>query len=179
MTVSRAEILTLLTQSHLFHGMDESQLSLLIDRFKGFEYEADKIIYDSGAPAKYFYLILNGQVRIDMTVESGVMQHSILRAGDFFGEDALAFENQRKSSAIAEKNSIVLRITQADLINLQAEHPNLEKSLTMAYQVYLMKFKRKPTWTKTSESIYYLNHPYPFFVIIKSILMGYVPLGHV
>lgn len=170
MMVSNSEILALLSRIHLFHGLSESQLSSLIDRFKIFQYDAGKTIYEINAPANYFYIIISGQVRIGMQGEQGVIQHSVLRADDYFGEDVLNAQGYRRSSAIAEKALVLLRINRQQLAGIQEEFPQITTSLKMIYQVYSMKFRIQPTWIKPVEAIYFLNHPHPFFLFVRSIL---------
>lgn len=168
--ISNSELLALLRRIHLFHGLNESQLSSLISRFKIFQYDPGKAIYEINAPANYFYIIINGQVRIDMQSEGGVIQHSVLRADDYFGEDALNAQGFRRSSAIAEKTSVLLRINRQQLAGIQEEFPQITSSFKMIYQVYLMKLKIQPTWIKPVEAIYFLNHPHPFYILLKSLI---------
>ena len=170
MLVSRSEILSLLSRIHLFKGLNETQLSSLIERFGIFQYEAGKTIYEMNAPANYFYLIFSGQIRIDMSAESGVVPHSVLQADDYFGEDVLTAQGLRKSNATAEKSSIVLRISGQQVAGILDEFPQIASAFKMIQQIYSIKFKVQPTWIRPTEAIYYLSRPHTFFLFVKSLL---------
>lgn len=77
------------------------------------DYEAGEIIFDQNAPGDAMYVIKEGKVRIEVTIEvnSQKINKSLgeITTGDFFGEMAIIDNSPRTARAIAmEKTQLIL-----------------------------------------------------------------------
>jgi CRP-like cAMP-binding protein len=96
------------------------------------EYETSESIFSQGDPADAVYYIQSGKVKL--TVVSMIGKEAViayLAAGSFFGENALASEPLRVSSACALQSSIIVRIGKTVMLNLLHSEPKFaEQFLT-------------------------------------------------
>ena len=84
------------------------------------------LVFDTSYQADDAYLVYSGQVRQSVASAQGVeWWHRILPAGEFFTQQALFRGASFASSARAEIDSILLRVSAAILSELLTKHPDL------------------------------------------------------
>ncbi len=87
---------------------------------------AHSYVFDTRYQADDAYMIYSGQVRQSVSSAQGAeWWHRTLRAGEFFTQQALFRGASYASSAIAEQDSVLLRISAAMLSELLVKHPEL------------------------------------------------------
>ncbi len=89
------------------------------------QYPAEHRIFEHGSAADAFYIIDEGEVRIEVPskdVDTDPVLE-ILVAGDFLGEEALLGGSPRWASAVANTDVSLVRVAATDLRNLYKEHP--------------------------------------------------------
>ena len=89
------------------------------------EYPAEHRIFEHGSVADAFYILDEGEVRIEVPskdVDTDPVLE-ILVAGDFLGEEALLGGSPRWASAVANTDVSLVRVAATDLRNLYKEHP--------------------------------------------------------
>ena len=90
------KVLTLLRSMELTQGMETAHLKKLASMAREVEFEAGKLIYRRGDAGQAVYLIVDGEVVIEMDVPGyGLTVMNTLKAGDFFGWSSL-FPSERK-----------------------------------------------------------------------------------
>ncbi len=92
-----------LKRTPLFADLQDEELAqiLLIGRVVTFE--AERHVFDEGAPGDAFYLIEQGAIRISRMTPLGEEALAVLREGGFFGEMALLDDSPRSAQAIAHE----------------------------------------------------------------------------
>src|SRR5665811_1962486 len=100
MRVTQKEIASLIGRVHLFSGLDQGQISILLSKSEVLEYKAGIHIYEENSNAAKFYLIINGLVTVEVDSEQGGKKISMLQDDDYFGEDVLTENRIRRASAI-------------------------------------------------------------------------------
>jgi CRP-like cAMP-binding protein/uncharacterized membrane protein YdbT with pleckstrin-like domain len=87
---------------------------------------AGEFVFDTTYQADDAYLVYSGQVRQSVASAQGVeWWHRTLRDGEFFTQQALFRGASYASTARAEQNSVLLRVSAAVLSELLAKHPEL------------------------------------------------------
>lgn len=109
-----------LASSRLFRGLDEGQLSELM-RISDIEmFDREEAIFREGDWGDCLYVVLQGEVRIQLQTGGGQEALAILQAGQSFGEMAAIDEaaEVRSASAIAHSDCSLLSIAKEELQTL-------------------------------------------------------------
>jgi CRP-like cAMP-binding protein len=93
-------------------------------------YEKDDMIFAEGEPAKEFFIIKSGSVKISRVSKSGEILLAILKAGDVFGEMALLESKPRGASAVAHDKCNLMVVNQANFEQMIKTQPQLIAKLT-------------------------------------------------
>jgi uncharacterized membrane protein YdbT with pleckstrin-like domain len=169
MRVTQKEIASLIGRVHLFSGLDQSDVSNLLSKSEILEFEAGIHIYEENSSALKFYVIINGQVTVEVDSERGSKKISILQADDYFGEDVLTEKKIRRSSAIATRPTILLCISGNNLIDYIEEKPIIWSAFQIILENYQNCLKYEASWIKPDETIHFLSRPHPYYLIVKSL----------
>ncbi len=89
------------------------------------QHPAEHRIFEQGSAADAFYIIDEGEVRIEVPshdVDTDPVLE-VLVAGDFLGEEALLGGSPRWASAVANTDVSLVRVAASDLRRLYKEHP--------------------------------------------------------
>ena len=110
---------SILKKIYLFTNLDNNELEHILNIASAKSYKKNEIIFNEGDKGDAFYVVLKGSVRIS-TVVPGVGEEAlaILKKGNYFGEMALIDNAPRSASAIANEDTILLAITDANFRNL-------------------------------------------------------------
>ncbi len=119
-----------LSQVYLFRELTPHEMERLLSISKEKKAKKNEFIFKEGDIGDAFYLIVTGSVRIS-TLVPGVGEEAltILKEGEYFGEMALIDDAPRSASAIANDDTILLRIGKKDFRKL------LEKQTDIAYKL--------------------------------------------
>lgn len=107
-----------LLESPLFHKIPPANLQQLFARFEYVEFEAGEVLIQEGHPGDYFYVLEKGRVAVE---SRGKKLDVVLRAGQYFGEEALVGDAVRNASVIAQTSGGVMRLTKEDFRTLLQE----------------------------------------------------------
>src|ERR1035438_1465818 len=107
--------LSAVKKNALFKGVSNTNLNFNFNPKDFIEIGEGEIIYQSGDPSDFLYLIIEGEVKLK--ISRGVASPFILRKvyNDFFGEREVQENSVRKSSAIANKDTLIYIIRKIDL----------------------------------------------------------------
>src|ERR1035437_7591260 len=113
----------------LFKGISDTNLNFNFNPKNFIEIGEGKIIYQSGDPGDCLYLIIEGEVKLK--IPGGVNGPFILRKtnNDFFGETEVQENSVRKSSAVANKDSLMYIIRKIDLSSMIQRSKELRYNL--------------------------------------------------
>jgi CRP-like cAMP-binding protein len=107
----------------LFEGMSSRHLRRIPARAK--RYGAGETIVRAGDPGNAFYVILDGQVRVEPPTRPSLM----LKAGDSFGEMALLDGAPRSADIRAAGEVTVMVISRAGFTKLLRSEPQIAMTL--------------------------------------------------
>ncbi len=109
-----AQYIHVLKQTDIFYGMTATQLELVSNLCQERSYSAGDIIFPEGAASDELYVIIQGEVEIQVNPSlvgkpdtSGRLPSTIatLRRGQSFGEIALVDQGLRSATAMASQNN--------------------------------------------------------------------------
>jgi uncharacterized membrane protein YdbT with pleckstrin-like domain len=170
MRVTQKEIASLIGRVHLFSGLDQVQVNGLVSKCEILEYKTGIHIYEESSNALKFYVIINGQVTVEVDSETGRKKISILQDDDYFGEDVLTEKKIRRTSAIATQPTILLCISGDYLIDFIEENPLFWSAFQIALNNYENLLKHEALWIKPDEAIHFLSRAHPYYLVGKSLL---------
>ncbi len=113
----------------LFTGLTESQINLKVTPKDFVEYKEGDIIFMSGEKSEYLFLVVEGEVKIKLPGAKRLPQIDQKGKNEFFGAKELIDKTDRKSSAVANKDSILFPITNEKLIELASKNRKLKINL--------------------------------------------------
>jgi CRP/FNR family transcriptional regulator, cyclic AMP receptor protein len=89
-------------------------------------------IVKQGEDGDAMYLVLEGELRVRIMISGKESILATLHAGDFFGEVALFDRGPRSADVVANKDSVLLKISSASFQKLVAEAPPLATPILFA-----------------------------------------------
>jgi signal transduction histidine kinase len=130
-----------LIKNRLFAGVNPQaiKISLLQNNFLSFK-EGD-IIFQTGDKSEYIYLIVDGEIKLKV---HSIMNSSIVREkgkNDFFGHYELLDSIPRKSSAVANSDCVLYKISQKELLDLISRHNAIKDTISTEKDEYNFNIK--------------------------------------
>ncbi len=121
---------SILKKIYLFQYLDDNELEHILNIASAKIYKEEAVVFNEGEKGDAFYVVLKGSVRIS-TVVPGVGEEAlaVLKKGNYFGEMALIDNAPRSASAVANEDTVLLKITDANFRNL------LVKDRKLAYKL--------------------------------------------
>jgi voltage-gated potassium channel len=104
----------------LFSELSAAQIADIMKILRSQKAEKGTIIARRGEPAHSMYLIVEGEVEINLH-----HKHIHLGAGDFFGEVAALRQSRRSATVIALRNTLLLALDASDLHSLMDREPQI------------------------------------------------------
>ena len=119
-------MLETLRQISLFKELSTEQL-LCIPQGKEFHLESGEILFQQGEPPEYFYLVIEGAVRIITEVKNQKMELGTYSSGMFFGEVPLLAGTDHLASGYAIASSHLYALHEADFWQMLTICPSIRK----------------------------------------------------
>ena len=102
-------------------------------------YKKNTIIFQQDDLAKFYYQILEGQVKT-FNLNSNFKEYvqGIFNDGDSFGEPALLIQEPYSSNAVTTRDSVILKLSRTIFLQILEENPEIQKSMlcTFAQKLY-------------------------------------------
>ncbi|MEZ4873717.1 MAG: cyclic nucleotide-binding domain-containing protein [Bdellovibrionales bacterium] len=136
----------LLKNVYLFKKFSDSHLDVISEKSDIHIVEAGKSIFNEGDPAKAFFIIKSGSIRIHQKSEIGEpIEIVVLGPGSHFGEMAFLDKAIRSASATAIEKSEVVRVTFSTIEELIESNVKLGQELFKAFAQFLCSRLRVAT----------------------------------
>ncbi len=119
----------LLKKTALFGALDLDILLSIADKMEMLHYHPDDLIFQIHQEAQRMYLIISGQI----CITDGHQKLAELKAGDFFGDEAIFSEKKRAYAATCSTRVELLALTRSHLLSIIHECPSVALSLLEAY----------------------------------------------
>ena len=122
--------LTVFKDAAPYRHFKEQDWKILSDTLKESLAKMSDHVFKDNEPGNGFYFIRSGKIKISKQLvpegKKTPQEHllTVLTAGNIFGEMALVDGAPRSADAIAEENSVLYHLAQADYEKLEREQPN-------------------------------------------------------
>lgn len=136
--LSEIEKVIFLEEVHFFQNMTLEQLRVLASVCEEEFFLAETQIYKEGDPGGILYIVVSGRVGIEQQKRKGfVARLATLEPHNYFGETDFFSDHCRTNSAIAIRDTLVLRTRREPLIALARKYPELSLELINALSARL------------------------------------------
>jgi CRP-like cAMP-binding protein len=89
-----------------------------------------EIIFFEGDHPRYFYQILEGEIKMFNTNDNGKeFTQGVFGIGECFGEPPLFINEEYPSTAIALKDSLIIRVFKDNFLKLIEDYPDIQKCM--------------------------------------------------
>lgn len=119
------EDMRILSGVELFRGFSREQLRLLAFGAETISLTAGRKLYVEGAPADCAFVVANGEVAIYREVAGKRQVIAVERRGAILGQFALISEGERLTSAAAQSDVQVIRLSRSMFLRVLEEFPDL------------------------------------------------------
>lgn len=159
--------LYILRQVDIFEDLKSDQLEKINDICASKTFNQDDIIFKENSPSKEFYIIMGGEVEIQVdpdTIGRGSDDHqpstiAVLRRGQCFGEVALVDQGLRSATAkCGSETAKLLVINREDFVDLLHDNPEMG-FIVMRNLASDLSFKIRQTNLMVRESLMYSDKP--------------------
>ena len=108
----------------LFEGIKKESIENLEKRLKPHSYSKGETIIHQDDDGSSMFLIISGRLKVVSTIEDGKEALlDFLQDGDYFGELSLFDQESRSASVVAVEESVLVRISRAELLGFLERHP--------------------------------------------------------
>ncbi|MDD5368344.1 MAG: cyclic nucleotide-binding domain-containing protein [Anaerolineaceae bacterium] len=167
MPPDRIEIAAALRTTHLFRSLDDTQFGLVMDALEIGVIAPGEVLFSEGAPAWHFYILLKGKVKVTRIRQHKERQLATLRAGDYFGEEALRRRSHRPVTVTAVEETTLLRLEAHVLERLCQQIPPLKPNLRIVASTHQLMQSTRLDWLGSEESVYLMARKHIFFMLIS------------
>jgi hypothetical protein len=122
----------ILRRIKLFAGFEESQLNSFLHYLDVVRFPQFSHIVRQGDWGEAMYIVAEGEVRVLTIVEGRETTLATLSPGDFFGEISVLDQGPRSADVIANRDSVLLRLSQTAFERLVREAPTLAVPFLLA-----------------------------------------------
>jgi CRP-like cAMP-binding protein len=132
-----AQLLAFLSGTSVFGGLEPAVIEQVMSLLKERRYQAGAVVFAEGDTGKSMYVVRSGELIVQRRCPDGnAARLLMMRRGDHFGVTTLIEMEPRPFSCIAEKDSLVYELTNADLYQLYTQNPK-------AYLLVLQNINRE------------------------------------
>lgn len=126
----------MLQENPAFAGLSEAHLDQLIERVKVEEFKRGEILIKQNDEARYFYLLLDGQVRVIDEASEPPQLINLMENGNFFGTRAFIRNEKRSATLEVMVDAHVIRFNRDDWNWLLSISPSLRNYFDSLEQDY-------------------------------------------
>ncbi len=180
MAIELSARIAFLKKIHLFHGLEEDELTAIAGELDEVAVPKDGVIFKQDTKADSFYLIYAGSVRIVRRQNNREIQLARLVREDYFGEMALVEKRRRSATITALADTVLLVLSRQDFEKLYKQKPTLKLNLEVAIRSRQLARSLLFKWLRPDEVVYFLARKHPVILYQNlglPILALLVPIG--
>jgi hypothetical protein len=169
MDTDRSMIAGLLKAIYLFYGLSDEEVDRVASLFEVVQFREGDYIIHEGEAGDSFYIILEGQVIVSRELEQGEVDIDTLIVGDYFGEEALLYDQPRSASVRARGRVRLLRMDSETFYQLLSEYPHLRPNLARTVESRKLAQKINLDWLGDQEVIYQIRRKHEAILVLSLI----------
>jgi len=161
MQIEHREIYELLGRSPLFIECDEEALNRLAGLFQAVVFRGGDVVFKKGDASEALYILYEGQIRLE-TEENGEEEgFALLNRGDFFGEEALLYDDPRFYRAVALADTMLIRLDVEDYLTIYEGLNHIEELLEVLVHSRKLFTQVSLPWLGEDEFVYVMTRRHP------------------
>ncbi len=161
----RPQVIGLLKRVFPFRYLEDDDLAWIADAGEVIEFEPGEDLYEQGAPAEFFHIIMDGDVNLSYNTGDSELSMGVLEDTDFFGFEVIDPRPIYRTSAFAVSEGRLFRLHRETVKALMHDLPFVSLPLRMqAHSLHLSLTIHLP-WRAQEESIIYIDRRHPYFLI--------------
>lgn len=152
---------SLLKSCHLFKGIKDGDLAILVEQMTEMNYEMAQEVFLQGTPADAMYFIYRGGVEVSQGIaqpgkkEKTKKVLATLAVGDYFGEEGPISGIKRTATITAQPGTLLLRWGVADMKAALRKYINMRLTFEVAISSRRLARSSRFDWLLKDEVIYY------------------------
>lgn len=170
MPVEQSQVISLLKEIHLFHGLDDARLQQVAHHFTEVSFDPDKVIIAENKEGEAFFIVIEGEVIVSRKINEMDTQLDILVAGDFFGEESLLYNKLTNATVTAARNVILYKAVRHEFNELIQEYPEIETYLQRVIHSRRFISAHRFTWLSDDEVVYQVSRKHVAYLVLTLLL---------
>jgi hypothetical protein len=161
MDIKQASLSEVLSQVPIFSKLHLDDVGWLAGIFQPVVFRAGDLIFEMGDDADAFYVIYEGKVVL--SYEDGNAETLLAKLGisDFFGEEALLYDDPRYYQAVASGNTVLLRLDVDHFLEIIDDLPGIETMLDVCIQSRRLSTQVSLPWLHADEYVHVMMRRHP------------------
>lgn len=161
MEISQDKVVEVLSQVPIFTQLDPSEINRLAGYFTSMVFYDGELIFDIEDPSEALYVLYDGQVELSYVTNNDEILLAKLSSGDFFGEEALLFDDPRYYRAIACGKTRVLFLDIDHFLKIYDALPNVEAMLEVSISSRRLSIQVPLSWLHDDEYVHVMTRRHP------------------
>ena len=124
--MSSSKISENLITNKMFAGVSSETISIFNDPKSLVELKEGTLIYSTGEPSEFVYLLLRGEIKLKHSIQKRLI---FKFKDDYFGEHEILEKTNRRTSAVANSDCLLLKIPAALFIDLISKSNELRANI--------------------------------------------------
>lgn len=164
--MQRPDIYSYLRENFLFHSIPDEDLEKAARLFEPVALKDGEILYHAEYPARNFFLLVRGRIRL---IDHQAHQE-IIKSGEHFGEQALFKDQERRRTAVAAGEAVLLAINKHRFLTLISAFPAVKGKLKAIHQSDQLAELNPFPWIGKDEEILFIDRKHPITLLSRLVL---------
>jgi hypothetical protein len=165
--VLKPKVIELLKRVYPFRLLDEEDQSLIADAGEVVRFDANLTLYEQGAPAEYFHIIMDGSVNISYNTGKMEVSMGLIESDDLFGVEVIEAKPVYRTAAVGFSVGMLFRMKRESVLELLTNYPNLVLPLQMLAHSLRLSLEVYLDWRSPDETLYYIDRRHPYFLVAR------------
>ncbi|MBW6466387.1 MAG: cyclic nucleotide-binding domain-containing protein [Brevefilum sp.] len=161
MEIRHETVIEVLSQAPLFAQLRPFELKRFASLFNPVVYQDGDLVFDLGDHAESMYVLYEGQVELSIDESEAALPFARLGSGDFFGEEALLYDDPRYYSAAAVGMTVLLRLDIENFLIILGHLPQIEKLLEVSIDSRRLSTAVPLPWLHEDEYVHVMTRRHP------------------
>ncbi len=162
--------IALLKMQYLFQGLEDDQLARVVDKFEVITVSPGEVVISQGMIGENFYIVAKGKIGVIQKKGRRERQSTILKPGDYFGEEALLLHKPSPFAYISYSRTTLLRLNFEHFFEMLRNYPDMRLNLSATAESRQLVRREQFSWLGDDEVIYLVSRKHEFFLLRALIL---------
>jgi len=133
-TQEEQDLFSFMNQVTHFEELTDEELSLITPYMYERVYKKDEVVFFRGDPSFALYIIINGNISLNIDVKDKFEELTIVHAGGTFGDNSI-LENSKRiySSIVASEKAELYVIPQINILEIMDDRPEIKAKIMTSF----------------------------------------------